>query len=139
MDHQILDDLDQSITPRERHGCVTSWLIFMIIVNSLVALTYLFLWDSLQENIPDEMGIPDVNSTLLGVLGILNLIFAILLLNWKKIGFWGYAVTSIAALGINISAGLGIGQSLSGLLGIVILYGILQISKNNRSAWDGLE
>ncbi len=27
---------------KERHGCVTAWLILMIITNSLIALLYLF-------------------------------------------------------------------------------------------------
>jgi hypothetical protein len=72
-------------------------------------------------------------------LGIGNVVFSILLFKWMKIGFWGFLITSIGALIINLSIGLGIGQSLFGLVGIAILYGVLQIKKDNVPAWDNLD
>ena len=76
---------------------------------------------------------------LLAVLAALNVVFAVLLLTWKKIGFWGFILTSLAAVAINLSLGLGIAQSLIGLLGIVILWAVLQIKQNDVSAWKNLE
>ena len=116
-------------------------MIFAIIGNAAVAVVYLFFWDSIQEMMPEEAvdQMPEINTMALGIVSILNLIFAILLFQWKKIGFWGFVATSIISLGLNIQAGLGIGQILGGLVGIAILYGILQIKKNDVSTWEGLE
>ena len=138
--NDVLDDMNQ-VRPKERHGCVSAWLIFMIIANAAGAVIYLFFWNDFMEMMPEESleQMPDVNPMLVGILSILNLVFAILLLKWKKIGFWGFVATSVISLGLNIQAGLGVGQIIMGLVGILILYGILQIPKDEASAWSHLE
>ena len=122
---------------KQRHGCVTAWLILIIIFNSLSAILYLFAGEMVSENFPG--GISDSMMILLAILGIGNVIFALLLFKWKKIGFWGFVATSIVTLFINLSIGLGIGQSLFGLVGIVILYFVLQIKKDDVTTWNNLE
>mgnify|MGYP001447186829 CR=1 FL=1 len=122
---------------KQRHGCVTAWLIFMIIANSFTAILYLFSGDMVSQNLPG--GISNTMIFLLAIMGIGNIIFSILLLNWKKIGFWGFSLTSIGALLTNLSVGISIGQSLLGLVGIAVLYGVLQIKKDNTTAWDNLD
>ena len=57
----------------------------------------------------------------------------------KKIGFWGFVITSLVAVAVNLNIGLGIAQSLIGLIGILILYAVLQIKADNVSAWNNLE
>jgi len=141
MDHNdILDDMDQT-RAKERHGCVSAWLIFMIIANALGVLLYLFFYDNFMGMMPEESldQMPDVNPIFMGVLSVLNLIFAVMLLKWKKIGFWGFVATSVISLGINLNAGLGVASILGGLIGILILYGILQIKQDDVSAWNHLE
>ena len=76
---------------------------------------------------------------LLTIIGIANVMFAILLLRWNKSGFWGFVMSAIAALIVNLRVGLGIGQCLLGLAGIGILYAVLQIKQDDISAWDNLE
>lgn len=133
-----MEVLDANPTlPRKRHGCVTAWLVFMIVVNSLVALMYFFLGDMIRGALPVE--ISSTMMILLGLIGAANVVFAVLLLKWKKIAFWGFVGTSLAALAINLTLELGIGQSLGGIAGIAILYGILQIKENGVSAWDNME
>ncbi len=56
----------------------------------------------------------------------------------KKWGYWGFAVSSIVAFSVNLASGLGVGQSLLGLLGLALLYGVLQIGKEN-AGWSQLE
>ena len=125
------------VKEKERHGCVTAWLVFIIVINSILALVYLLASDMITNNLPN----PPSKSMilLLGLLGLANVVFAVLLLKWKKIAFLGFVATGVAACGINISIGLGIGQSLFGLVGIGVLYGILQIKKDEVSAWDNME
>lgn len=122
---------------KKRHGCVTAWLILMIIANSFSAIAYLFLGEMIRDTLPQD--ISQSMMYILALLGIANLIFAIMLFKWKKWAFWGFVATSIAAFGINMSLGLGIGSSLFGLVGIAVLYGILQIKQDGVSAWDNLE
>ena len=128
-----MDNVDQ----KQRHGCVTAWLILMIIANAFAAVSYLFMGNAISESLP--VSIPSSVILLLGLVSIVNLIFAIMLFKWKKWAFWGFAATSIVALIINLSLGMGIGRSLLGLLGIVILYAVLQIQKNGVKDWDNLE
>jgi hypothetical protein len=122
---------------KQRHGCVTTWLILMIIGNSYSAISYLFMDDMLSQVLAEP--IPDSMRYALALVGITNLIFAIMLFQWKKWAFWGFAGTAIITLFINLSIGLGIGPSILGLLGIVILYAILQIKKDGKTAWENLE
>jgi hypothetical protein len=122
---------------KKRHGCVTAWLILMIVVNSATALFYLLAGEFISKNSPVE--ISSTMILLLGILGFANVFFAVLLLKWRKTGFWGFVATSIIALFINLGLGLGIGQSLSGLIGIAVLYGVLQIKVEEETAWNNLE
>jgi len=122
---------------KKRHGCVTAWLIFMIIGNSLAALIYLFDGDFINKSLPRP--ISTTTLILLTIIGIANVMFAILLLRWNKSGFWGFVMSAIAALIVNLRVGLGIGQCLLGLAGIGILYAVLQIKQDDISAWDNLE
>jgi hypothetical protein len=127
---------ENSKVTKQRHGCVTAWLILMIIVNSATAILYLFASEIITKNLPVDISTPMIIS--LGIIGIANVIFAVLLFQWKKLGFWGFTMTSIGALVINLTIGLGIGQSLFGLVGIAILYGILQIKQDNVTGWENL-
>ena len=132
---EILDGSED--VAKQRHGCVTAWLVLMLVVNSLSALLYLFF----SEMVTNTFQV-DVSSTLillLGIVGIANVVFSVFLLQWKKKGFWGFLVTSIVTLIINMNIGVGIVQSMFGLVGIVILYGILQIKKDSKTAWENLD
>lgn len=122
---------------KKRHGCVTAWLILLIVANSLTALTYLVANDMIQQNLPTP--ISDTMLYLLAVIGVCNVVFAVYLFKWKKWAFWGFIGSSVAATAINLSSGLPVGQSLMGLIGIAILYGILQIKQDGKSAWENLE
>jgi hypothetical protein len=127
---------NQNVT-KQRHGCVTAWLVLMIIANSLTAMAYFFASEMITKNL--SMDVSNSMIILLGIICIANVIFSVMLFQWKKLGFWGFIITSIGALIINLSIGLGITQSLFGLVGIAILYGVLQIKKDNIPAWDNLE
>lgn len=122
---------------KKRHGCVTAWLILMIVLNALTAVTWFFFNDVFREQIGE--GVNKNTMLVLGLIGLLNLVFAIMLFRWKKWAFWGFLITSLIAFGINLSLGLGIGQSAMGLLGIIVLYAVFQIKADGRTAWSYLE
>ena len=136
----LLDDLvhEEEKGPKDRHGCVTAWLILMIVANGLVALVYLFFGNAVAENMPGQPS--TLIMVVLALLSILNVVFAVMLFQWKKLGFYGFVANAVIGFGINLAIGLGLLQSLFGLLGIAILYGIFQMQgKDGVSAWENLE
>ena len=123
---------------KQRHGCVTAWLIFWIIGFSLVAIIYLFAAEFILSITQGELSKTMIISS--GIIALASVVFTVLLLRWKKIGFWGYVGVIIVGFVMNLNTGSGIVLSLlSGLISIAILYGVLQIKKNNVSAWENLE
>nr|WP_321231634.1 hypothetical protein [uncultured Psychroserpens sp.] len=122
---------------KQRTVIVSGWLIFMLIVNSLSALLYLFKQDLVSSDFPNEL--PVYMFYILAILCVMNIVFITLIYKWKKNGVWGWIITSIIAVCINFYNGLGIGQSLLGLLGIGVLLLALQAKKNNVSNWKSLE
>jgi hypothetical protein len=135
---EIIDSPPPDQRPKARHGCVTAWLIFMIVANSLVALMYFFNGSAISDALPGITISPSI-IMILGFVGILNVIFAIMLWQWKKLGFWGFIASSLISFGINMTIGLGIAQSLFGLIGVGILYAVLQIKQDDVSAWNHME
>ena len=120
---------------KQRHGCLTAWLIAMIVMSSFAVLVYVLAMGFLLEMLP---GASAWAVYTLAALAVLNLGFAIALWRWKKWGLWGYGASSLAAFWINLSIGTGLGPSLMGLLGLAILFAALQIGRENRG-WPQLD
>jgi hypothetical protein len=133
---QLFVNGDRSFIPLpERHGCVSAWLIFALVANSITALIYLFAANS-------SIQIPKFSFLTLYTfvaLLVLNLIFIAKLLRWKRIGFYGICATTLVAFLINICVGISPIACILGLAGLPILYGILQIKKGGTSAWENLK
>lgn len=122
---------------KARHGCVTAWLILMIIGNSLAIVGY-FVADTLSPETSVEV-MSRGNKMILGIISVANLSFSILLLKWVKWAFFGFLVTSLLTFLINLNSGIGIEISLTGLSGVLILFAVLQIKADGLSAWEQLK
>jgi hypothetical protein len=120
---------------KQRHGCLTAILVVMIIANSASALMYLLGSGFIRQNSPN---MPDWAFPVLIVGSLFNLACAIALFKWKKWGFWGLAASSAVVFFINLSIGLALGSAVLGLMGIFVLYGVLQIGQE-RKGWTQLE
>ena len=107
----------------------------MIIGTSIAALYYILGTPSLERAYPSA---PISLFYTLAILDIFNIICAIALFYWKKWGFWGFCVTSVVGLVLNIVLGLGIWAILSSVISIAIMFAILQIGKENKG-WPQLE
>jgi hypothetical protein len=121
---------NQVSAQKHRHGCLAAYLVLMIVVNSVMALTYLLLSEGIHK--------PRWAFPVLIVTGIFNVVCAIALFRWKKWGFWGFAASAITIFFVNLSLGLGTGRALLGFLGLPILYGVLHIGKE-RKGWSQLD
>jgi len=119
---------------KQRHGCLTVWLIFIIIMNSAAALMSLER-DTIRQYSPST---PDWALLILAVTSIMNVACAVALLKWKKWGFFGFIATSVITFVVNLMTGLNIVHALGGLVGIAVLYGVLQIGKEKKG-WTQLE
>lgn len=121
---------------KERHGCVSAWLIFMIIANCITLGINIFAPDLIAKSL-------HYPSTLImmlySIVALINILCSVMILKWKKWGFLGFIVTGLIGASLNFYIGSGIFASLIGLIGIPFLFGILQIKKNNVAAWDNLE
>lgn len=135
MNEPVTDNPNSSATGKERHGCLTAYLIFMIVVNSAISLLYLFGSDRLQR-----VGTPTPAWTFwaLAALGVINVISAVALLRWKRWGFWVFVASALGVFAVNLALGLGPLSGIGGVVGVLVLYGVLQIGKEKKG-WSQLE
>lgn len=119
---------------KQRHGCLTAWLVLMIIANSGLTLHYLASGETVRRVNP---AMPDWTLPVLIAGGLLNVAFAFALLQWKKWGFIGSASMAVVLFVVNLVSGFG-PRSFGGLIGFAILYALLRLG-GERNAWYRLE
>jgi hypothetical protein len=124
-----------ALQEKKRHGCLTAYLVVAIILNSATALLYLFGAAAIKRSSPN---IPDWAFLVLIALVLFNLACTIALLRWKKWGFWGLVASAAVTLGVNLTIGLAVSSVIVGVLGVILLYGVLQIGKDNKG-WPQLD
>ena len=117
------------VPERKRGGCLTAWLILMMVFNPLVTIYYLVSGSAIQNSMPayPSWGIP-----VMIVLTLVNLACAIALWGWRKWGLYGLIASSLVAFLINVFT-LGFAASVSGLVGIVIMIALV------RPVWKQME
>lgn len=144
---------------KERHGFVTFWLWLMIIGNFIgvimqaMSANYAIWAYATEENATIffyfKHGMVDYYiyaSYFMIVLSLVNIAGAIVLLKWKKLGYWLFVGSAITCMAIMVSFAIiggfttAVGSSMAGaIVGPVILWAILQIKKNGVSCWKLLE
>jgi hypothetical protein len=120
---------------KNRHGCLLAWLLAMIVMNAVTAFFYVVRSDQVRAALPDAAA---WFSPTLIVCSAFNVLCAVALFQWKKWGFWGFCASTVVALAVNLAVGLGIGRSVLGLAGALVLFGVLQIGDENQG-WSQLE
>jgi hypothetical protein len=114
---------------RKRGGCLTAFLILMLIANPLAGLLYLLAGSTLAHFLPN---VPQWAILTFGVLAFANLIFALGIWSWKKWGVYGFVGSSLVAFTINALT-LGTISALFGLIGVTILAFLV------RPVWTAME
>ena len=117
---------------KKRHGCLTSWLILMLLASALFIILYLA-----RAGYPQYS--PDLPAWALPVLitiETIQIICTIALFKWKKWGFWGYCIICASAFITNIWLGAVI-TAIGTIFDAIILYAVLNIGKKN-TGWRNL-
>jgi len=122
---------------KQRHGCLTAWLIYLILSYSIVSLGLFFNSDSIVQKF---QYIKSENLLLIvASIAILNVLFIFMLLKWFKLGFWGLLSTSTLLFIIQIMNSNNILTPIITAIVMLIMYGLLKLKKRNVSGWDNLE
>ena len=113
----------------KRRGCLTAWLITMLIANPLMGIYYFVAGSSAAQLLPN---MPAWTIPLYGIICFANFIFAIAIWKWKKWGMYGFATS--AGINFLIDATYdNIFTALFGLVGVGILALFL------RQVWSHME
>jgi formylglycine-generating enzyme required for sulfatase activity len=116
---------------KKRHGFITFWLWAMIIVNALFATAF-------SPFFRDELA--------LSICFLCSVVFYILLIRWKKAGFWGLIASTVICpviIGI-VGSDLEVWDvaktiSIWGLVQMGILFAIFQIRTDGIKSWNRLD
>lgn len=112
---------------KKRGFWLTAFLVLMFIANPLTSIMYLTNPEIYVTLIP---GMTVGLIYTMGVMALMNVVFAVGIWTWKKWGVFGFYGSAAIAFGINIIAGLGVLASSLGLIGVLIIF------LTTRSRWQ---
>lgn len=122
---------------KQRHGCLTAWLIYLIIAYSFCTILYFFKSDEMSKIAKYQIS---ENMMLIhGSLALLGIVFSIMLFKWVKLGFWGIFSITIILFVLQILNSNRIMSPIFIVICLIILFGLLQLKKDNKSGWNNLE
>jgi ribosomal protein L40E len=122
--------------PREksRHGCLTTWLIFIIIVNAGFAILNLLKRDMLWE----EVAAPTWVVIFSVAMAVLTVVCAIALFRWQMWGFILFLFLAIVTCVVDVAVARNILAGIMAFIPVLVLYGVLHIGRK-INGWDQLE
>ncbi len=134
--NESLEDF-QKERPKNRHGCVTVWLLLGIFGSIVLIFFYVVSPQTVHFN----QSVPKSELIISGVIVMLGAVLNIMLLQWKKFGFFAQVILSIISFIINLSDGADFFMNLIfSFIGTLFLYWVLQFkSDNGLSTWEQLE
>lgn len=118
-----IDATPDSEVQKKRGGCLAVYLVFVIAVNTITALSYLFAGNLFRATMPD---VPGWAYYVLALFGIINAACGVAVWQWKRIGVYGFIASAVMVVGVNVLIGIGLFESLFGLIGPVILYALVR-------------
>jgi hypothetical protein len=122
----------------KRHGCLTVWLLLSIAINAIIVLFFLLIDERTLEKYTGG-SFDDGDVAVSVILGLTDIVAVILLLKWRKIGYWLFVVSTVAGVIINIASGLPVMNSLSGFIGLAVLSAVLSCKADDVTGWDNLK
>lgn len=128
----------------KRHGFISFWLWLCAVTNGIMSIFYLWhlfsskgLWSGTPE--PTWFRLSWLFSSLINLLGF------VLLLEWRKTGF--YVILGVQLIGLAIALFASVFANvvntvpsiISTIAGIAILYGILHLRHEGLTYWDAMD
>ncbi len=116
-----------------RGGCLTAWLVLMILGATFAAISNFFLSDTMSGL---SSGFERGDQWVLiawGVLALIQLTAGVALMLWKKWGFWAVVGTAVGSLVIQIYLGFPIYLYIYTFVGPLILFLLM------KPMWDRFE
>lgn len=124
-----------------RHVALTIFLWLVIVVNALVGIVSIPLL-LVVAGLGASAGVETGSAMAVAGLGLLAVFFnvacGVAILRWKKWGFYGLVITSALGVVLNLAVGENPLRALLGLVGVGILFGLLQLGGAHRG-WDRLK
>jgi hypothetical protein len=116
-----LDSLapDQAARPASRGGCLTAFLLFALIANTLTSIAY--VWSLIQGTMFGQPLPPQWAVVLLCIGGAINIASCAAVWKWRRWGVYSFFGTTAVAFGVNVALGVPVVSLALGLLGAVIL------------------
>jgi len=107
---------------RNRGGCLTAWLVLMILGATFASISNFFLSDTLGGLSTGYRHGDEWVLIAWGVLALIQLVAAVALMLWQKWGFYAVVATAVASLGIQIYLGFPIYLYIYTFVGPLILF-----------------
>jgi hypothetical protein len=106
-----------------KRGCwLSGFLLAMITANPLFSVYYLLLYPPPLTRIYIHVWV----LLALSILGFVNYVCALALWQWKKVGLYGFGISTLLIAAINVTNGLPLWATIFGFAGIVILVFLLR-------------
>ncbi len=121
------------VQPKTRHWFVTLWLILVICMNLYNVYINAITMQMLEPNLEHLSWV----FALQALLHLELACAAVMIFIWKKIGFKMFAGTAILVVILGLLYGEG--DIFSPILGLAVIYGLLQIKKDGVSCWEQLK
>jgi hypothetical protein len=128
----IYPDPLQATDVKQRHGCLTAFLVFAIAMNSIVAIIFGFFADALFG-----IELPVWSRLFTFVVSVFVVACYAMLFQWKKWAFFGIVAATVVCSAIALLTGNIIGM-IPPFIPLAILYGVLQIG-GDKKGWTQLE
>jgi hypothetical protein len=120
---------------RPRSGCLTVYLVLVIVFSLLSAVQYLAMGAVVRAGL-EQMGmsVPGWYLPLMGVLSLAQIAFAIGIWQWKRWGVYGFVGLSLLSIVFNMVAGISpVFTIIASAIGLGILFFVV------RPLWDHFE
>ena len=124
-------DSQPTVTKKSRHGCLTTWLILIIIANIIIPILVVMAVNSNPGKYPGWVIPLEI------IFGVWAVVCALALFMWKKWGFYGFCVGAVATIIIYIVIG-SYAYVFTPLISLGLLYAVLNIGAFNKG-WPQLE
>jgi len=122
-----------SLKEKERHGCLTSWLILTTVISVMFIILYLGR-AFYRQYTPD---LPWWTIPVLVIIQLSEITCIIALFKWKKWGFWYFCVACGTAGVVNILLRVNV-TAIGAFVSIAVTFIVLNIGKENKG-WSQLD